>query len=81
MDADNPDLEEAYTEACNRMEEQEELARLREINWKLVESLRWSLLFAKRFAEKHNDGPTMASCIAQAESILNTATKTNPRRS
>lgn len=40
MDADHPDLEEAYAESCDRMALQEEVERLRAVNRELISALK-----------------------------------------
>lgn len=39
----------------------------------LLHSLAWAIQFAEKFAADHNDGVTMASCIAQAKSAIRKA--------
>ncbi len=46
---------------------------LKASNAELVAALSWAIQFAERFAKDHNDGPTMASCIAQARAALSRA--------
>lgn len=52
----------------------QENARLWAAAPELLESLKWSLQFAERFASEHNDGPTMAACIGQARAAIAKAT-------
>lgn len=65
-------------EAMDLAELSERLAkrRLEKAAPKLLESLQWAIQFAEHFARHHNDGPTMAACIAQAHAAI--AEATNP---
>jgi hypothetical protein len=64
------DIAELHFQTSRPPQEQRANARLFADAKKILALLQWSTQFAEQFAREHNDGPTMASMIAQCRAMI-----------